>query len=224
MPLKKLLSYLWPQTTKTPSDHSGMLEVTWYKGKKLLDTQHANYSYGLLQKVLEKGLLQVNFNKVQSVLVLGLGGGSVVHSLRKKFKYQGIIHAVEFDAKIIALAQSEFGIATSETLSIFHDDAYAFVQNCTTHYDLIVVDLFIDQKVPPQFLSPEFCEALFRISNQKILYNLGINLNAFDQAHAVSTFFKRQSNCSLTLLEQVKGKNTLLLIKKLADLKFSKIA
>ena len=44
--MKKILSYLWPQTTKFPSDHNGNLEVTLYNGKKMLDSKNANYSFG----------------------------------------------------------------------------------------------------------------------------------------------------------------------------------
>ena len=59
--VKRLLSFLFPFTTKYLSKYSGNVEVTLYNGRKVLDTANANYSYGLLQKVLRKSLLKVDF-------------------------------------------------------------------------------------------------------------------------------------------------------------------
>ena len=212
--MKKLLSYLWPQTSKISSEHSGTLEVTWYNGKKLLDTQNANYSYGLLQKVLEFGLSKVSLAHANSVLVLGLGGGSVVHSLRNKLNYDKQIDAVEWDEKIITIAKNEFEIFNSDKLKIYHEDALEFVKNCISTYDLIVVDLFIDTEVPEQFLTRDFCEKLLQLSTSSILFNLGIHLSEDHPAHHVTSFFKHHPEAHLTVLDHVQGKNTLLLIKK----------
>ena len=212
--MKKLLSYLWPLTTKLDSDHNGVLELTWYNGKKLLDTKNANYSYGLLQKVLETGLKEIDLSKVNSVLLLGLGGGSVVKSLREKFNYTGSIHAIELDAKVIAIAESEFGISNSQNLSIEQGDALSFVKHCSSKYDLIIVDLFIDTLVPEQFLGYDFCNELTNISSYFILYNLGIELPKDDLAHEVSTFFKNSNDYKVNILKKVEQKNTLLLVEK----------
>lgn len=212
--MKKLLSYLWPQTTNFVSEHSGTLEVTWYNGKKLLDTQNANYSYGLLQKVLETGLSNIAINRVSSTLILGLGGGSVVHSLRNKLNYQKHIDAVELDKKIIAVAKDEFDISDSDRLKIHHQDALLFVENCSSTYDLIIVDLFIDDLVPKQFLTETFCNQLLRIASGYVLFNLGIQLSEDDPARQVVSFFRQHSGYYSTLLENVKGNNTLLLIER----------
>ena len=81
--LKRLLSYLFPFTRRVPSPVSGHLEVTLYNGRKVLDSATANYSYGALQRVLRYGLQQLDLVQVRSILLLGLGGGSVIQTLRK---------------------------------------------------------------------------------------------------------------------------------------------
>jgi hypothetical protein len=76
--MKKLFSYLWPSTRRFSSEINGILEVTYINGKKVLDTKNANYSYGSLQKILEIGLTKVDLNKVDNLLLLGMGGGSMI--------------------------------------------------------------------------------------------------------------------------------------------------
>lgn len=61
--------------------------MTYVNGKKVLDTENANYSYGSLQKILEIGLTKVNLKNVENLLLLGMGGGSIIHSLRNTFEY-----------------------------------------------------------------------------------------------------------------------------------------
>lgn len=85
--IKKMLSYIYPISKKIPSPISGTLEVTWYNGKKVLNAKNANYSYGSLQRILKFGLKKVDLSNVTDVLLLGMGGGSVIKTLRDEFKY-----------------------------------------------------------------------------------------------------------------------------------------
>lgn len=218
MSIKKLLSYLWPQTTKVPSDHNGVLEVTLYNGRKMLDSKNANYSFGSLQRILETGLSQIDFQNVNSVLLLGLGGGSVVTSLRNKFNYNQLIHAVELDAKIIEIAQKEFSIATSDNLKIENGDALDFVSSCTNQFNLIIVDIFIDDKVPEAFYAISFCEQLSTLMSSKsaLIFNLGLGDINEIKKNAVIDYFKTKDGFSVNLLEKVTGTNTLLIAHKIA--------
>ncbi|MCX7650720.1 MAG: hypothetical protein N2050_09235, partial [Flavobacteriales bacterium] len=85
----RLLSYLWPLSYRVPSPLSGTLELNLINGRLRLDSAEANYSYGALQRVLEEALHRVWQPTWHKVLVLGLGGGCVVESLRRKFGFQG---------------------------------------------------------------------------------------------------------------------------------------
>ena len=142
--MKRLLSYIYPVTKTIDSKYSGKLEITWYNGKKHLNSANANYSYGSLQSILKFGLKKINLSKVNSVLILGLGGGSVIETLRQDFNYSGLIEAIEIDPVIIDIAKTEFGIEQNETLKIHCADAYEFVKDHSKTFDLIIVDLYID--------------------------------------------------------------------------------
>lgn len=171
--MKRLISYVFPFTKKVKSEFNGTLEITMMNGKKVLDTEHVNYSYGSLQRVLKFALQHVELEEMNHILVLGLGGGSVIETLRKSFHYDKKITAIDVDPVVIDIASSEFGINSDSITSISCSDAFEFVKNHEHKYDLIIVDLFIDDKIPDKFLMIEFWKELLQNieSNGSLIFN-----------------------------------------------------
>jgi len=213
--MKKILSYIWPTTRRFSSEINGTLEVTYINGRKILDTSNANYSYGSLQKILEIGLTKVNLKSVENLLLLGMGGGSVIKSLRKTFEYKKNIVAVEIDPKVIRLAKDEFGISSSEKLQIIQQDAFEFVKNSEEKFQLIIIDLFIDLDVPPIFYEKEFCNNVSSLlmKNGAVIFNVGVNLekDSTTVEKIISNFGK---DFSFKTLTKVNGTNTLIIAQK----------
>ncbi|TYP98086.1 spermine/spermidine synthase [Tenacibaculum adriaticum] len=219
--MKRILSYIWPQTTKVNSDYNGILEVTFINGRKILDSKNANYSFGSLQQILEIGISKIDLKNVDSILLLGLGGGSIVSSLRNKFGFNKKIIAVELDQKVIDIAQKEFFISSSDTLVIKKYDAFNFVKNSNNQYDLIIVDLFIDNQVPKQFYTEEFCNNLSNIITTKgsIIFNLGINQINKDKRNSVINYFYNKKEYKTFQYEKILGTNSLLIANKTTNKK-----
>lgn len=210
---KKWLSYLVPQTKYIESEVSGRLEVGWREGKKVLDNGLVNYSYGGLQQVLHYGLTKICLNSVRSVLVLGMGGGSVIESLRKKFKYTHPIVAVEIDPVIIEIAEKEFGITAYNDLEVVCVDAAQFLEETEQNFDLIIVDLFIGSHVPERFYGKEFWKDIERHTNEggKILFNAEVKLTNVVR----DTFLKNvPKSFSYQIFTNVMGGNTLVFLTK----------
>lgn len=209
--MKKAFSYLWPLTKKIESKHSGTLEVTWLNGRKVLDSKNANYSYGALERVLDYGLTHTKADRSAEVLVLGLGGGSVLSLLRKKFKYYGRITAVEIDPEVIRIAEDEFGIRDHEPLELHCQDALEYVRQASAQFGLIIIDIFIDVRVPLQFYSTEFWQHMPRLLNRhgKVLFNAGINSANLQETDQLLKNMHTEWN--FRKLENVHGTNTLLL-------------
>ena len=162
--LARLLSYVMPLTRTVQSVVSGPVEVTWYRGRKVLNTRHANYSYGSLQRVLRYGLLFVAPEQASHALLLGLGGGSVVATLRQELHYQGHLTAVELDPVMIKLADTEFGIRPDAQLEIVCADAFEWVHTApANHFYLIIVDLFVDLTLPAGLQTTTFWQELRRV-------------------------------------------------------------
>ena len=159
MLFKKLLSYLYPITLfKANSDISKTIEVTLSGGELVLDSKNANYSYGSLQRVLRLGLKRIGFSnilKMDNILVLGVAGGSVIKTLTQEIEYKGKITGVEIDQYIIDIANRYFKLDQIKNLNLVIDDAFEFVLKTREKYDLIIIDIFQDTKMP-NFLYEEF--------------------------------------------------------------------
>ena len=150
--LKKLFSYLIPITIfKQKSTLSQTLEVTWTDGKLVLDSENTNYSYGNLQVILRKGLKLIGFERIksmQNILVLGVAGGSVIRTLVDEINFKGQITGVDIDKAIIDIANTYFQLDAIPNLEIIIDDASEFVLKTNTKFDLIIIDIFQDTKMP----------------------------------------------------------------------------
>ncbi len=195
------------------SRYSGTLEINWIDGKKRLDSKNANYSFGSLEKVLTFGLSKVDIEPTDRTLLLGMGAGCILHPLRAKFKCKGKITAVEIDEQVIKLAKDEFDILTIEELEIINSDALEYVKQCSEKFDLIIVDLFIDDQVPGEFYSLDFWEGIEQLMepNSNVIFNAGINLNG---GHKYTQLIESlKSRIDFEVFESVHGVNTLLIGK-----------
>lgn len=203
-----------PFTKEISSKINGTLELTLMNGKKVLDSQNANYSYGSLQKLLSYGLSQIDIPTDSKILLLGLGGGSIIQSLREKFNHTGKTTAVEIDEVIIKIAKNEFDITDSSTLEIICDDAFHYVNHCTKQFEIIIVDIFIDNQVPEPFYTDEFWKATIDllVPKGKVIFNAGMNLKENTKIKHLQSKFKSQ--IELISLNKVQGTNTMLIGKK----------
>ncbi len=215
--MREFFSYLWPTTKSFSSEINGTLEVTYINGKKVLDSENANYSYGSLQKIMEFGLAKIDLQKVENLLLLGMGGGSIIKTLRNNFEYYNSIVAIEIDPEIIKLAREEFGINNSGNLKIIHEDALDYVKKSEERFELIVIDLFIDTQVPPLFYGEEFCKNVSHLmdKNSSIIFNTGINLQK--ESEIIKRIISNFGNeFKFKIFKKVNRTNTLLIgMKKL---------
>ncbi|SEP61264.1 Spermine/spermidine synthase [Flavobacterium urocaniciphilum] len=176
--LKKILSYLYPITLyKEKSSISETLEVTLYNGKYLLNTKNTNYSYGSLQTVLKKGLLEIgknNISEMKHILILGVAGGSVVKTLVNDFNFSNKITGVELDQHVIDIANKYFNLNTFQNFECVIDDAQNFVEETPNKYDLIIIDIFNDKVMPAFLFENDFIHNTKNLLQKKgyILFNI----------------------------------------------------
>jgi len=218
--LKKIFSYLIPiKIYQTKSAVSKTIAVNWANGELVLDSKNTNYSYGSLQRILRLGLKKIGFEKIavmNHVLVLGVGGGSVIKTIVEEIKFKGKITGVEIDPKIIEIANTYFNLNTINNLEIVIDDAFEFILKTTDTYDLIIVDVFEDTTMP-NFLFQNF----FIIRNCSllnidgcILFNTLI-LNDKESTRNENFIAECKSNeLKIRTLRTVESHNELIIIEK----------
>ncbi|MBL7900894.1 MAG: fused MFS/spermidine synthase [Bacteroidia bacterium] len=165
---QRWLSYLWPiAIEKKSSEWNPALEVTLYRGHYVLDSENANYSFGLLHKVMQDALLHASVKyqcRFEKVLLLGYGGGSAAQIIHTRWNPQAEITAVEIDPVVIALAQKYF---YSERVHFVCANAAQAIGEDTQTYDLILCDLFRDTEMPA------FCTSAVFYQNLKSRLSVG---------------------------------------------------
>jgi len=148
--LTRWISWLWPIRETQVEGRSGPLEVRWENGRLVVNSAQGNQSFGSLHRVWQRILDQVvdRERPPANVLLLGLGGGSAVHILRKEMGLTTPITAVEWDPAMISLAKEYFALEGFKELTVVEGDAtiqlHSKVSGQRTRYELILVDLFDD--------------------------------------------------------------------------------
>lgn len=142
----RLLSWLWPLSASRVDGHFGPLEVRWENGRKVLNSEHGNQSFGSLHRVWRCTLDQLDLRKdpPRSMLLLGLGGGSAIEIIRDELGIKCPITAVELDPAMLAVAREQFALDRHADLDVVLGDAMIQVHGLRTRFDLVLVDLFDD--------------------------------------------------------------------------------
>jgi predicted membrane-bound spermidine synthase len=219
--IRKLLSYLIPiNIYKNKSSWSKSIEVTWTDGELVLDSANTNYSYGSLQRILRLGLKEIGFRQIKAmnkILVLGVAGGSVIKTLVDEVSFKGPIIGVEIDPEIIKVANSYFKLSQIPNLTLLIADAFEFVLQANEKYDLIIIDIFQDTKMPNFLFENFFTEKICSLLQLKgfILFNTMVlnEKDNFRNNKYVEEFY--QPNFKLTTIPRVEIHNELILIEKI---------
>jgi spermidine synthase len=218
--LSKFLSYFIPIIIhKKKSNFSKSLEVTWNNGELVIDSENTNYSYGSLQRILKKGLKYIGYDRIKKfdkVLVLGVAGGSVIKTLVDDVKYKGQIIGVEIDPEIIEIANTYFNIDQIKNLEIVIEDAFEFVLRTKDKFDLIIIDIFQDTKMPSFLFETHFIQRVNYLLNINgfILFNTMV-INEKNKIRNLDYRKKFDDNYSLRMYPKVEVHNELFTIKKL---------
>ena len=165
--LEKLFSFLKVLYQAT-SPVSGKVEVTQRGRERRLMVQGICQSVGMETPGIERrywGRVVAEVRKrrdsLQNALILGLGGGTVAHLLRREFS-QVEITGVELDPQIVDVAERFFGLGTSPNLNVVCTDALDAVSRPRTYglapgtYDLILSDLYCGGRFPEPFSRRDF--------------------------------------------------------------------
>jgi spermidine synthase len=92
--------------------------------------------------------------EVSDVLLVGLGGGTIVRQLLELFSPR--IDVVEVDARMPALAERFFGLKANAKVAVFGGDAASYLAESGRRYDVIVLDAFVGDRMPEGVNSMEF--------------------------------------------------------------------
>lgn len=160
---KNWLSYLFEWHIESSSSaYNPHLYVSLKKGRYQLSTAHAVYSFADLYSNFADtfDLLDWETNEIRKVLVLGLGLGSIPLLLEEHLGSDFHCTAIEIDEAVIGLA-SKYGLpGLSAPLEVICANAETYLAQSQERFDLICMDIFLDDKVPTYFEGAPFLQAL----------------------------------------------------------------
>ena len=96
----------------------------------------------------------------QSILIIGLGGGSLPSAL-KKIAPQAKIETVELDPSVAKVAERFFGFMPTRDNTVVIEDGRVFVKRAQKQgkkYDLVILDAFDHVYVPEHMLTREYLQ------------------------------------------------------------------
>ncbi|TVR79843.1 MAG: methyltransferase domain-containing protein [Saprospirales bacterium] len=193
---KRALSYLTEvHIESNPSPLNPHLYVSMRKGRFQLCTHNAVYSYEDKYDNFRLAFDQINLTGIKngSALILGFGLGSIPILLQKK-GIQGLdIVGVDIDENVVELASRYALNKIHYPTEIICADAEIFVELCMNRFfDLIAIDIFVDDKIPDKFQSPGFlkkCHSL--LSPDGILLFNALAATEEDKFSAEELYFEK---------------------------------
>jgi spermidine synthase len=198
-------SYIWGQRLATyQSPLNGKLEVWMINGELILNSANANQSYNSLHDVFCSVFEEIRLDRqpVHHVLLLGLGAGSVPAIIEEELVMNCMITAVEKDPLMIKLGKKHFDLDRFKHLRIIHDDALHYVEQCKTEFELIIIDLFIDDHVPEPFTSQYFLNKLHDLlaPDAFLLFNMIVQKpEQIEQFKTLHEYFMKQEGITKIL-------------------------
>lgn len=156
---KNWLSYLWEiHIESLPSELNPHLYVSLKNGRYQLCTANAVYSYDELYNNFGDlfPLLKMDQLPGNHVLVLGFGLGSVPLILEKQFGPVYEFTGIELDESVIELASKYTLPRLNSVVHLIRSDAGQFIGISEEQFDLIAIDIFLDDLIPKVFRTEGF--------------------------------------------------------------------
>ena len=122
-------------------------------------------SGGIVEAFWKETLRKIRKEKIKSVLILGLGGGTLAKLVRK-YWLKSKITGIEIDPVMVELGKKYLGLKNTKVII---QDAYEYTKKNKEIYDLAIVDLYVGDEFPNKFEDEEFLKLLTK--NKLVIFN-----------------------------------------------------
>lgn len=93
------------------------------------------------------------------ILIVGLGGGALPGFFRRYFADLSI-DIVEIDEAVVEVAKEHCGFQEDARMHVHVGDGRDFIERCSRHYDMIILDSFDAEAIPVHLRTLEFLQAV----------------------------------------------------------------
>lgn len=108
-------------------------------------------------------------SKPESILIIGLGGGSIPMTFADLFP-DAKIDVIEIDDAVVKVAKEYFYFNETQNMKVYVDDGRPFIKRAGIRgekYDYIVLDAFSGDYIPEHMLTREFLEEVKMIMTEE---------------------------------------------------------
>jgi spermidine synthase len=195
--------FLKPKVTYQ-SKINGKITIGLREGNKALFSGNVTQSGGEIKPMWDEVMADFYKRnlKPKQILILGVGGGSVIHTIRHYDKNANIL-GIEIDPVMKQVANEQFGIKENTKQKIIIADAisYLFKQTKPQSFDLIIVDLYIGPLNPEKGRTKKFLEQLKKVLKPKgtVLFNAHYQQKNVDEYKT----FRKKTDAIFTKIEAV---------------------
>lgn len=165
---KRMLSYVMEvEIERIESSFGYDLSLCISNGRLQLNANQAIYSWEEKYDNFYKAFQEIHWNneKVEDVLILGLGLASIPQMLEQQFGQSFNYVGVELDPEVIYLAEKYMLGSLESPMTTIEGDAEIFVMSGESTFDMICIDVFQETVIPEAFLTLEFLETISRRLN-----------------------------------------------------------
>lgn len=168
----RIKSWLWPQRLEVRvSRFNGKIEVWRYGSQISLRVDGLTQSGGLMEEIWEKAMKEVHkrqatSDKMNRVLILGLGGGTAAKAA-KRYWPQARITGVDIDPIMVEMGEKYLGLAG---VTKIRANAAEWIKRVGQKFDLVIVDLYRGMTVPKFSAGEIFLKQLQRVG-RTVLFN-----------------------------------------------------
>ena len=121
---------------------AGFINTDFYKG----NLPYINYF--LIPSLMNE--------KIENILLIGLGSGRIVIQFEKVCENLKTIDVVDLEENIVDIAKNYFEFKPSEKFNFILQDGLTYLRNNKKKYDVIVVDVANNDGIDLRFLSEEY--------------------------------------------------------------------
>ncbi len=125
---------------------AGFINTDFYKG----NLPYINYF--LIPSLMNE--------KLENILLIGLGSGRIVTQFEKVFENLKTIDVVDLEENIVDIAKNYFDFKPSEKFNFILQDGLTYLRHNKKKYDLIVVDVANNDGIDLRFLSKEYFSSI----------------------------------------------------------------
>lgn len=148
------------------SKYNGTLKVVKSLGfGTYIQVNGLTQSGGIVETIWKETLKKIKKEKIENILILGLGGGTVAKLIKKLFP-KSKITGIEIDPLMVELGKKYLGLSKTK---IKIGDAYDFIKTNKELFDLVIVDLYIGDEFPNKFEEEVFLKLL--TNNKIVIFN-----------------------------------------------------